>query len=122
MASTYYNESNNCRLKIQVMHKWSGIPLEGQPNFGAIEIFWSATPAIVKLEVRDMNGYSVTGDPVKQTIIKRHCPFEVNLPWIVRYQLAILFYSVSCVLLLTAIGLTNITIAVFRQCLRQCNA
>uniref|UniRef100_A0A2C9U0N5 PhoD-like phosphatase metallophosphatase domain-containing protein n=1 Tax=Manihot esculenta TaxID=3983 RepID=A0A2C9U0N5_MANES len=80
----------------------------GQPNFRAIEIDWSTTPVTLKLEVRDVNGYPVTGvkfpllelqslsmnsvPSIKLGTHRRHCTLEVNLPWIVRYRLAILFY------------------------------
>ncbi|XP_010266313.1 PREDICTED: uncharacterized protein LOC104603847 isoform X2 [Nelumbo nucifera] len=78
----------------------------GQPNFGAIEIDWNATPVTMKAEVRDVNGNTVTGINIsslelqsgeddmvakKSGEIQRHCSLEVNLPWIIRYRLAILF-------------------------------
>jgi alkaline phosphatase D len=63
----------------------------------------------LRIEVRDINGFPVTGvkvsllelqagsvDPVatiKAGEYRRHCTLEVNLPWLVRYRLAILFYS-----------------------------
>lgn len=81
----------------------------GQPNFGAIEIDWDATPMTLKIEVRDISGFTVAGvkmsllelqvgslDPVataKAGEYRRHCSLEVTLPWLVRYRLAILCYS-----------------------------
>jgi alkaline phosphatase D len=63
----------------------------------------------LKIEVRDVNGLTVTGvkmsllelqvgslDPVataKAGEHRRHCSLEVDLPWLIRYRLAILFYS-----------------------------
>lgn len=63
----------------------------------------------LKIEVRDIKGFPVTGvkapllelqagsvDPVaaiKAGEYQRHCSLEVSLPWLVRYRLAILFYG-----------------------------
>uniref|UniRef100_A0A2N9I4T3 PhoD-like phosphatase metallophosphatase domain-containing protein n=1 Tax=Fagus sylvatica TaxID=28930 RepID=A0A2N9I4T3_FAGSY len=108
----------------------------GQPNFGAIEIDWDATPVTLRIEVRDINGFPVTGvkvsllelqagsvDPVatiKAGEYRRHCTLEVNLPWLVRYRLAILFYSAVAVLLLALIGFTYATISISRRFLPKC--
>lgn len=90
----------------------------GQPNFGAIEIHWDATPVMLRIEIRDMDGFPVTGVNISLPELQaqkvnsfgitevgeygRHCYLEVTLPWIVRYRLAILFYSMlSGVLTLT---------------------
>ncbi|KAF5934694.1 hypothetical protein HYC85_025823 [Camellia sinensis] len=73
----------------------------GQPNFGAIEINWDATPVSLKIEVGDANGFPVMS--VNTTLLElqarnskitveageyqKYCSLEVNLPWIVRYRL-----------------------------------
>lgn len=83
--------------------------LLGQPNFGVVEIDWGATPVRIKMEVRDTNGLAVVGVNVPLSLLRpgnreylssnntgeyqRHCLLEVQLGWIVRYRLAILFYS-----------------------------
>ncbi|RVW51183.1 hypothetical protein CK203_084697 [Vitis vinifera] len=80
----------------------------GQPNFGAIEIDWDATPVTVKMEVRDVNGFPVLSVntsllelqaqsvgalySIKPGEYRKHCSLEVTLPWIVRHRLAILFF------------------------------
>ncbi|KAF2312006.1 hypothetical protein GH714_027734 [Hevea brasiliensis] len=108
----------------------------GLPNFGAIEIDWSATPVTLKLEVRDTNGYPVTGvkfpllelqslsmNPVTSIKLgrhKSHCFLEVNLPWIIRYRLAILFYFSMTVLLLAVIGFVYAVVSACRRCFRKC--
>ncbi|KAF3944351.1 hypothetical protein CMV_029168 [Castanea mollissima] len=107
----------------------------GQPNFGAIEIDWDATPVTLKIEVRDINGFPVTGvkvpllelqagsvDPVaaiKAGEYQRHCSLEVTLPWLVRYRLAILFYGAVAVLLLALIGITSGAISISRRLLHK---
>lgn len=80
----------------------------GQPNFGAIEIDWNATPLTLKIEVRDIDGLPVAG--IKMPLLelkagsvpaatveagkyRRHCSLESTLPWLVRYRLAILLFS-----------------------------
>lgn len=82
--------------------------VSGQPNFGAIEINWDATPVSLKFEVKDANGLTVTS--VNRTLLDlqskssnskvygrggedwKYCSLEVNLPWIVRYRLLVLFF------------------------------
>ncbi|XP_059459505.1 uncharacterized protein LOC132189046 isoform X1 [Corylus avellana] len=107
----------------------------GQPNFGAIEIDWDATPMTLKIEVRDVNGLTVSGvkmsllelqvgslDPVataKAGEHRRHCSLEVDLPWLVRYRLAILFYSAVAICLLALIGFTYAAISIVGRCLRK---
>ncbi|KAG7971314.1 hypothetical protein I3843_07G127900 [Carya illinoinensis] len=108
----------------------------GQPNFGAIEIDWDATPVTLKLEVKDINGLTVTG--VKMSLLElqagsinnvvtmrtgeywRHCSPEVTLPWLVRYRLAIVFYSSVAILLLALIGFTYAAVLISRRCLGKC--
>ena len=80
----------------------------GQPNFGAIEIDWDAVPQRIKVEVRDENGDPVTGvdfllselHPRSMNMADRekggyqqHCSLEIDLPWILRYRLAFLFFG-----------------------------
>lgn len=107
----------------------------GQPNFGAIEIDWDATPVTLKIEVRDINGFPVIGvkvpllelqagsvDPVaaiKAGEYQRHCSLEVTLPWLVRYRLAILFYGAVAVFLLALIGITSGAISISRRLLHK---
>lgn len=80
----------------------------GLPNFGTIEIDWNATPVALKIAVRDMNGFPVTGVDILLSELqaktvnsvasikvgeqRKHCSLEVDLPWIVRYRLAIFFF------------------------------
>lgn len=105
----------------------------GQPNFGAIEIDWDATPVTVKMEVRDVNGFPVLSVntsllelqaqsvgalySIKPGEYRKHCSLEVTLPWIVRHRLAILFFCALAMLLLTLAGLTFTAISVIRRCL-----
>ncbi|KAK9269892.1 hypothetical protein L1049_025465 [Liquidambar formosana] len=107
----------------------------GEPNFGAIEIDWDSTPVAMKIEVRDVNGFPVTG--VKTSLLElqtqridsvaairaeesqKYCTLEMNLPWIVRYRLAILFFCTLAILLLGLIGLTYAAISVSRRCLHK---
>lgn len=102
----------------------------GQPNFGAITIDWDATPVGLTVEVRDVNGFAVTSINMSLLELKavdtnnakesrRHCSLEVNLPWIVRYRLTILFICALVVLLLSLIGITCAAIAVSSQCLHK---
>lgn len=66
---------------------------------------------MLRIEVRDMNGFSVTGVNIPLSELRaqnvnsfgtgkaeeygRNCSLEVTLPWIVRYRLAILFYCTA---------------------------
>ncbi|KAJ6773321.1 CALCINEURIN-LIKE METALLO-PHOSPHOESTERASE SUPERFAMILY PROTEIN [Salix purpurea] len=127
MADTNDNESDQqkCRFRSCTY---------GQPNFGAIEIVWSTTPVTLKLEVRDIKGYPVTGvkfplvelqsrglmPSVKAGEYRRHCSLEVNLPWMIKYRLAILFYCSVSVLLLAMIGLAYAATLAFRLFLHKC--
>ncbi|KAL2529818.1 Calcineurin-like metallo-phosphoesterase superfamily protein [Forsythia ovata] len=107
----------------------------GRPNFGTIEINWKTTPPELKLEVRDENGLPVTGVNIslsqlqvtnKESNIKsnggkyqKHCSLEVDLPWIDRYRLAILFFGAAAVLLLALIGLLYAVALFCMQCLHK---
>ncbi|KAG9158146.1 hypothetical protein Leryth_000292 [Lithospermum erythrorhizon] len=93
----------------------------GKPNFGTIEIDWGSHPVGVKLEVRDTNGTPVMSKSFplshlqfqgahsnlcpKKGNYQRHCTLEVDLSWIIRYRLAILFFFTLTVLLLLLAGL-----------------
>ncbi|KAA8514708.1 hypothetical protein F0562_017887 [Nyssa sinensis] len=108
----------------------------GQPNFGAIEINWDATPVTLKFDVRDANGLPVTSvnisllelqarkiDPtaiMKAGKCQKHCCLEVNLPWLVRYRLAILFFCSLAVFLLALIGGGYAVISVLVRCFHKC--
>ncbi|CAK9325072.1 unnamed protein product [Citrullus colocynthis] len=108
----------------------------GQPNFGVVEIDWGATPVIIKMEVRDTNGLAVLGVNVPLSLLRpgnreylssnntgeyqRHCLLEVQLGWIVRYRLAILFYSTLTLLLLALLGIAYVATLACRTCVRKC--
>ncbi|KAL9448790.1 hypothetical protein AB3S75_010849 [Citrus x aurantiifolia] len=108
----------------------------GQPNFGAIEIDWDATPVALKIEVRDTDGIPAIGVNISLSELQaqsvnsaatlrvgehqKHCFLEVDLPWIVRYRLTILFYFSVAVLLLALVGLNFAAAVVFRLFLRKC--
>lgn len=107
----------------------------GRPNFGTIEINWNTTPPDLKLEVHDENGLPVTGVnislsqlqfPKKESEVKRNdgkykkqCSLEVDLPWIVRYRLTILFFGAAAVLLLALLGLVYAVILFCTHCLHK---
>ncbi|KAL3593154.1 hypothetical protein D5086_011794 [Populus alba] len=117
--------SKNCRFRSCTY---------GQPNFGAIEIDWSTAPVTLKLEVKDIVGYPVTGvkfslvelqsrgsvPSVKAGEHRRHCSLEVNLRWMIKYRLAILFYCSVSALLLAMIGLAYAATLAFRLFLHKC--
>ncbi|XP_065847975.1 uncharacterized protein [Euphorbia lathyris] len=121
--------NQNCRFKSCTY---------GQPNFGAIEIDWRANPVTLNLEVRDMNGHPVnrvkfpllelqshsmnSTESIKVGKHQRYCSLEVNLPWIDRYRLAILFYVAVSVLVVGMIGVAYVAISVFRRYLRKCKS
>ncbi|KAI8003524.1 hypothetical protein LOK49_LG08G00020 [Camellia lanceoleosa] len=106
----------------------------GQPNFGAIEINWDATPVSLKIEVRDANGLPVMS--MNSTLLElqarnskitveageyqKYCSLEVNLPWIVRYRLVIFFFCALAVLLLALIFFIYTVTSVCMQCLHKC--
>ncbi|GMQ07421.1 hypothetical protein CsSME_00051611 [Camellia sinensis var. sinensis] len=106
----------------------------GQPNFGAIEINWDATPVSLKIEVGDANGFPVMS--VNTTLLElqarnskitveageyqKYCSLEVNLPWIVRYRLVIFFFCALAVLLLALIFFIYTVTSVCMQCLHKC--
>lgn len=64
---------------------------------------------MLRIEIRDMDGFPVAGINISLSELQaqpvnsfattevgeygRHCSLEATLPWIVRYRLAVLFYS-----------------------------
>ncbi|XP_057975630.1 uncharacterized protein LOC131162989 isoform X1 [Malania oleifera] len=108
----------------------------GQPNFGAIEIDWDATPVTLKIEVRDVHGHPVTSVNISLLELQtdsrsslagskagehgQHCTLEVTMPWIVRYRLAILFFCVLATLLFALVGLAWAAILISRRCQKKC--
>ncbi|XP_021717808.1 uncharacterized protein LOC110685565 isoform X1 [Chenopodium quinoa] len=117
----------NCRYKSCVY---------GQPNFGVIEIQWRSDPVIIKVEVRDINGSPVISKKIPLSDIqdgnielaasdnkasrKKYCSLEVDLPWIVRYRLAIFVFSALSVCLLAIFGLAFSAIILSSRWLRKC--
>ncbi|XP_077211097.1 calcineurin-like metallo-phosphoesterase superfamily protein [Tasmannia lanceolata] len=104
----------------------------GKPNFGAIEIDWDANPVTMKVEVRDMNGDTVTGVNILLSELKpgstlmttrkagefqHYCALEIDLPWIIRYRLAILFYGALSALVLAFVLVAYTFISVSTRCL-----
>eukprot|EP00268_Persea_americana_P008821 TRINITY_DN13458_c0_g1_i12.p1 TRINITY_DN13458_c0_g1~~TRINITY_DN13458_c0_g1_i12.p1 ORF type:complete len:213 (-),score=29.85 TRINITY_DN13458_c0_g1_i12:882-1520(-) len=103
----------------------------GQPNFGTIEIDWNANPVAVEVGVRDVNGDPATSVNVllselqassansKPTMnsgeIRHYCSLEIDLPWFIRYRLAILFYIAVSVLLLVLALLIYAVVSVGRK-------
>lgn len=104
----------------------------GQPNFGAIEINWDATPVSLKFEVRDADGLMVMS--VNRTLLElqskssdskggkewKYCSLEVNLPWIVRYRLLVFFFCAFSVLFLALIGLIYAVASLCMKYLLKC--
>ncbi|CAK9178262.1 unnamed protein product [Ilex paraguariensis] len=126
MPTTMRVMNKSCRYKSCIY---------GQSNFGVIEINWDSTPVTLKFEVRDVSGLPVASvnvsllelqgqmvDPKsakKARGYEKHCSLELNLPGIVRYRLAILFFSALAVLLLGLLGLVYAVMSVCRQHLRK---
>lgn len=77
----------------------------GQPNFGVIEVNWDANPVSLRFEVRGVSGDAVLSVTTSLPELKankksqpdinkqQHCSLELDLPWLVRHRLAILFCS-----------------------------
>ncbi|KAK6939149.1 PhoD-like phosphatase, metallophosphatase domain [Dillenia turbinata] len=100
----------------------------GQPNFGVIEIDWDATPVALKVEIRDVDGFSVSCVNILLSELQaqnkdlmttmepgscqRHCTLEIDLPWIVRHRLAFIFFSVLAVLLFALSGVAYAAVSV----------
>ncbi|KAM3341483.1 hypothetical protein P3S68_026449 [Capsicum galapagoense] len=105
----------------------------GQPNFGTIEINWDSDPVGLKFAIRDEKGLpaialklplsELQGQKMdsQMTIglgkFQKYCSLEVDLPWFVRYRLAIFFFSTLAVLLLATIGLL---LCAVRSCCKRC--
>lgn len=124
LPTTLRVKEQSCRYKSCVY---------GQSNFGVIEVHWKSDPVILKVEVRDINGLPVISKKILLSDIQegnlelaatnntaRYCSLEVDLPWIVRYRLAILVFSVLSVLILAFFGLACSTINVSRKWLCKC--
>ncbi|XP_027148041.1 uncharacterized protein LOC113748703 isoform X4 [Coffea eugenioides] len=108
----------------------------GKPNFGIVEINWDTAPVNLKFEVRDENGDTVIGVNTSLSQLKaqrteskftkvegkykNHCLLEVELPWMIRYRLAIMFFCTVGVLLLLLIGVFYTVISLCSRCLQKC--
>lgn len=90
----------------------------GQPDFGPIEIDWSAVPLHIKLELGDVRGHFIhrvefpISDLQPSDVhaankhaqgIQRQCTLETELPWLTRYRLALLFFGTTAGMLLAPI-------------------
>ncbi|XP_071923846.1 uncharacterized protein [Coffea arabica] len=107
-----------------------------KPNFGIVEINWDTAPVNLKFEVRDENGDTVIGVNTSLSQLKaqrteskftkvegkykNHCLLEVELPWMIRYRLAIMFFCTVGVLLLLLIGVFYTVISLCSRCLQKC--
>ncbi|XP_020111109.1 uncharacterized protein LOC109726088 isoform X2 [Ananas comosus] len=106
----------------------------GQPNFGAIQVDWNSIPQRLKIELRDLNGESVAGVDFllselqlgnKHMTSKRgwgyqhHCSVETDLPWILRYCLAFLFFGAVTVAIMTIVLLVSVILSVGNMFLRK---
>ncbi|GAB2287627.1 hypothetical protein Dimus_021998 [Dionaea muscipula] len=124
--------AHNCRFKSCTY---------GLPNFGAIRINWDSTPVTIEVDLRDVRGLATISVNISLSELQggglgarslsqagdfgKYCTREVDLPWIVRYRLAILVFSTLAVLLLALIGLTYAAVVVvsrkyFRKCMFNC--
>lgn len=106
----------------------------GQPNFGTIEIGWDVNPVTIKIDVRDINGDPTTSvkillselqtgnllkPAVKSVEVQHHCSLEIDLPWFIRYRLAIIFYGALAVLVLMLMLLIYAVLSASRHCLHK---
>lgn len=106
----------------------------GQPNFGAIEIDWNATPQSIRIELRDVNGNHAMGvefllselqagnvhKPYSRgQAYQQHCTLEVDLPWIIRYRLTFLFLGSIAGVIFAMSLLTSIILSVTKRCLQK---
>ncbi|CAI9115336.1 OLC1v1016217C1 [Oldenlandia corymbosa var. corymbosa] len=108
----------------------------GKPNFGTIEIDWDADPVNLKFKVRDEKGEPVIGIDVSLSQLKAHsteskltekegkykkyCTPEVELSWIVRHRLVILFSIAFAVVLLSFMGVSVAVILLCVRCFHKC--
>ncbi|XP_074273435.1 uncharacterized protein LOC141597028 [Silene latifolia] len=127
LTPTTLRVMGNCRYKSCVY---------GKPNFGVIEVDWESNPLTLTIEVRDVNGTPVASNKILLSDLRagnmelpnmgraadnqKYCTLEVDLPWIIRYRLAIIVFCGSFVLLLAFLGLIYSSIIVSRRCLRKC--
>ncbi|XP_010530255.1 PREDICTED: uncharacterized protein LOC104806865 [Tarenaya hassleriana] len=126
--STMRVVNQNCKFKSCIY---------GQQNFGAISIDWNANPVTIKLEIKDVKGFTVLGTNIslselqpqgldshnsltKKETYQRHCTLEVNLPATKRYRLAVLIYLSLAVLLLMFVGGIFGAILAIRACVHKC--
>ncbi|XP_008453049.2 uncharacterized protein LOC103493872 isoform X3 [Cucumis melo] len=141
-SCTFGMHANRLIFSLDVLHCFASLLctncrfLLGQPNFGVVEIDWGASPVRIKMEVRDTNGLTVVGVNIPLSSLRpgnneylcsngmgeyqRHCLLEVHLGWIVRYRLAILFYSTLTLLLLASLGIGYVATLTCRKCIRKC--
>ncbi|KAI3745558.1 hypothetical protein L6452_07958 [Arctium lappa] len=103
----------------------------GQPNFGVIEVNWDANPVSLKFEVRGVSGEAVNSVTTSLSELRarnshmkagdrRHCSLEVDLPWLVRRRLAILFSFVVAVVIVVQLGVLYVVISLMVKCHRKC--
>ncbi|GAB2224792.1 hypothetical protein Droror1_Dr00005569 [Drosera rotundifolia] len=117
-------KTHNCRFKSCTY---------GQPNFGAIRINWDASPVTLEVELRDVKGSAVIGVNMSLSDLQtgklsleqagnfgKYCTHEADLPWIVRYRLAILVFNALAVLLLMTIGIAYAAVVISRRWIRKC--
>ncbi|KAJ0987148.1 hypothetical protein J5N97_005504 [Dioscorea zingiberensis] len=106
----------------------------GQPNFGAIEIQWDATPQIVKVGVRDTTGAPVAGVDIlfsdlqhrstgqafdKEKVKQQHCTLETDLPWIVRRRLAFFCFGAVAALFVGLVLLIYMLVRISKKLVRK---
>ncbi|GJX30978.1 calcineurin-like metallo-phosphoesterase superfamily protein [Tanacetum coccineum] len=116
--------NNNCKHKSCTY---------GQPNFGVIEVNWDANPVSLRFEVRGVNGEAVNSVTTSLSDLqakkggfnnvkggKQHCSLEVDLPWLLRHRLAILFSLFVAVLIVLQVGVLYVAISLMVKCLRKC--
>lgn len=107
----------------------------GQPNFGAIEIDWNSVPHHIKVELRDVQGNSVGGvqfpiselQPLNTVLNKKqghsfelHCTLETELPWLVRYRLALLFFGTIAGFVIAVVLLSIACLSATNICPKKC--
>ncbi|KAJ9541929.1 hypothetical protein OSB04_028435 [Centaurea solstitialis] len=114
--------NNNCKHKSCTY---------GQPNFGVIEVDWDVNPVRLRFEVRGVSGevvHSVTTSlselGARNIQMKagdhKHCSLEVDLPWLVRRRLAILFSFVVAVVIVVQVVILYVVISLMVKCHRKC--
>ncbi|KAH9606083.1 hypothetical protein KSS87_019227 [Heliosperma pusillum] len=102
LTPTTLRVMGNCRYKSCVY---------GKQNFGVIEVDWESNPLTLTIEVRDVNGIPVASNKILLSDLRagnmelpnmgraaedqKYCTLEVDLPWIIRYRLAIIVFCGS---------------------------